>query len=172
MSGRFIARRIARFARSCDYARPIPASTACSRQRRLFMSSTSSHPFCGNAMSLAACRVYRLIPVGAVLATSITTHGRARFVTDGRATRLLLAWAMRLYASLTRAMIGGRITSRSWPAAPICSLEVCHRRATRQRCPLDLMRNEGGIEGPLGTRHVRIMHGDYPPAWARRSYGL
>jgi len=32
--------------------------------------------------------------------------------------------------------------------------------------------NEGSIEGPLGTRHVRIMHGDYPPAWARRSYSL
>jgi len=32
--------------------------------------------------------------------------------------------------------------------------------------------NEGGIEGPLGTRHIRIMDGDYPPAWARTAYGV
>jgi len=32
--------------------------------------------------------------------------------------------------------------------------------------------NEGGAEGPLGTRHVVIVRGGYPPAWARAAYGL
>lgn len=32
--------------------------------------------------------------------------------------------------------------------------------------------NAGGVEGPLGTRHVAILHGDYPPQWARTAYGL
>jgi len=32
--------------------------------------------------------------------------------------------------------------------------------------------NEGGTEGPLGARHVRIMDGDYPPAWARAAYRI
>lgn len=32
--------------------------------------------------------------------------------------------------------------------------------------------NEGGAEGPLGTRHIKIMDGDYPPAWARTAYGI
>lgn len=32
--------------------------------------------------------------------------------------------------------------------------------------------NEGGIEGPLGTRHVAIVTGRYPPGWARAAYGI
>ncbi len=32
--------------------------------------------------------------------------------------------------------------------------------------------NAGGAEGPLGSRHVAILHGDYPPAWARAAYGV
>jgi len=32
--------------------------------------------------------------------------------------------------------------------------------------------NEGGAEGPLGTRHVVIVRRGYPPAWARIAYGI
>ena len=32
--------------------------------------------------------------------------------------------------------------------------------------------NAGGLEGPLGTRHITILRGDYPPSWARAAYGL
>jgi 5-methylcytosine-specific restriction endonuclease McrA len=32
--------------------------------------------------------------------------------------------------------------------------------------------NEGGTNGPLGARHVRILGGDYPPPWARTAYDI
>jgi 5-methylcytosine-specific restriction endonuclease McrA len=32
--------------------------------------------------------------------------------------------------------------------------------------------NEGGTDGPLGTRHVRILDSDYPPSWARSAYDI
>ncbi len=32
--------------------------------------------------------------------------------------------------------------------------------------------NEGGTDGPLGTRHVLIVKGEYPPPWARAAYGI
>lgn len=32
--------------------------------------------------------------------------------------------------------------------------------------------NAGGIEGPLGARHVAIRERRYPPLWARRAYEL
>ncbi len=37
---------------------------------------------------------------------------------------------------------------------------------------LGLGYNEGGIEGPLGTRHNQIMDGNYPPVWARTLYNI
>jgi 5-methylcytosine-specific restriction endonuclease McrA len=35
---------------------------------------------------------------------------------------------------------------------------------------LDL--NAGGLEGPLVTRHLAIMRGEYPPQWACLAYGI
>jgi hypothetical protein len=32
--------------------------------------------------------------------------------------------------------------------------------------------NDGGAEGPLVARHVAVVKGVYPPAWARAAYGL
>ncbi len=32
--------------------------------------------------------------------------------------------------------------------------------------------NDGGLGGPLGPRHVAIVHREYPPGWARIAYGL
>ena len=32
--------------------------------------------------------------------------------------------------------------------------------------------NEKRTDGPLGTRHVRIVKGEYPPSWARTAYGI
>jgi len=38
--------------------------------------------------------------------------------------------------------------------------------------PNGLHFNAGGAEGPLGTRHIAILRGDYPPPWARAAYRL
>jgi hypothetical protein len=38
--------------------------------------------------------------------------------------------------------------------------------------PHGLHFNAGGLEGPLGTRHITILRGDYPPSWARTAYAL
>ncbi len=32
--------------------------------------------------------------------------------------------------------------------------------------------NDGGAEGPLAARHVAVVKGVYPPAWARVAYSL
>jgi hypothetical protein len=38
--------------------------------------------------------------------------------------------------------------------------------------PTGLHFNAGGLDGPLGTRHIAILRGEYPPQWARVFYGL
>jgi len=38
--------------------------------------------------------------------------------------------------------------------------------------PAGLDFNAGGPEGPLGLRHKTILRGEYPPVWARITYGL
>lgn len=38
--------------------------------------------------------------------------------------------------------------------------------------PAGLHFNAGGAEGPLGARHITILRGDYPPAWARAAYRI
>jgi hypothetical protein len=38
--------------------------------------------------------------------------------------------------------------------------------------PQGLHFNAGGPEGPLGARHITILRGAYPPAWARAAYHL